>query len=136
MDELQNWVAEATNGASWRSIAERLGTTHVTIQRRLRNDTASAVLELAREYNANPITGLLAASGITNQDLNGYSREVSIREFSDLELAQEIVRRLEEREQEGGNGGDLADVYEFQAVADSSPDEDALRAQQEGNDLE
>ena len=131
MSNLQNWVTKVTNDASWRAIAERMETTHVTIQRRLRNDTASAVIDLAREYNANPIAGLLAGDCITGDDIQDYVRAVGLDEYSDLELAQEIVDRLEQQE-----NGELASVYEFNAVADSSPDEDALREQQEGGEFD
>ena len=131
MSEFQQWITEVTGGASWRTIADKLGTTHPTIQRRLKNDTASAVVELARTYETNPIPGLLASGCITHADMDEHFQEASLSSYTDLELAQEIVRRLEEKDH-----GDLADVYEFQAVADSSPDEDVLRAQQEGNDFE
>lgn len=131
MSEFQQWITGVTGGASWRTIADKLGTTHPTIQRRLKNDTASAVIELARAYGTNPIPGLLASGCITRSDMDEHFQEASLSSYTDLELAQEIVRRLEEKDHD-----ELATVYEFQAVADSSPDEDALRARQEWNDFE
>lgn len=110
MDTVHTWVAEVTDGASWRTIADRLGTTHSTIQRRLVNDTASAVVDLAAEYGANPIGGLLAAGVITQGQLAEYSRPARIEELDDLELAQEVVNRIAARQD-----SPLATVTEFPA---------------------
>jgi uncharacterized protein YceH (UPF0502 family) len=81
------------------AIADRLGTTHSTIQRRLVNDTASAVVDLATAYSVNPIGGLLAAGVITQEQLAEYSRPARLEELDDLELAQAVVDRIAARQE-------------------------------------
>lgn len=117
MDTVHTWVANVTDGASWRTIADRLGTTHSTIQRRLVNDTASAVVDLAAAYGVNPIGGLLAAGVITQTQLAEYSRPARLEELDDLELAQEMVNRIAARQD-----SPLATVTEFPAGGKSMLD--------------
>lgn len=148
--DINEWIAETTGSASWRTIAARLGTTHPTIQRRIKNDTASAVVEIAAEYGANPVVGLLAAGCISLEDVQAAARQATIDDYSDLELAQKVVERIAAR-----SDSPLATVTEFPSndrvpprpadheddgtvldwnpawndgiAADSSPDEDAGR---------
>lgn len=96
MSALQRWIEEVTEGASWRAIAERLGTTHPTIQRRLKDSTATAVVDLAKAYGVNPIPGLVAAGAISQYHLDEFARQASLESYTDLELAQEIVNRLQD----------------------------------------
>lgn len=95
MDKLGQWIEKVTDNASWRMIGEQLGTTHSTIQRRLRQDTATAICEIAAAYDANPIDGLLAAQVVSLTQLQEFNKQASLSSFTDLELAQEIVNRLE-----------------------------------------
>jgi len=139
METINDWVNEATGGDSWRAIAARLDTTHPTIQRRLRDQPADAIHAIANAYGINPIPGFIAAGIITEFDLRQYTKGAAIEDFSDLELAQVIVERLQTREAD-----DLSNVTEFPSpgirgvghddlpsVADSSPDED-----EEGTDFD
>lgn len=100
MDKLGQWIEKVTNNASWRMIGDRLGTTHSTIQRRLRQDTATTICEIAEAYGANPIHGLLAAQVISLAQVQEFSKQASLDSFTDLELAQEIVNRLEKAQAE------------------------------------
>jgi len=93
--ELTHWLNTVTGGDSWRTIAEKLGTTHATIQRRLQDNTATAICDLAAAYGANPLGGLIAANIVTQIDIDTYARTVTIDDYTDLELAQAIVSRLE-----------------------------------------
>lgn len=127
MNAFDEWKERVTHGDSWRTIAEKLGTTHPTIKRRLENEPASAVVEVARAYKANPIPGLLAADVLSTEDLKEYSKLATIDDFSDLELAQIVVDRI----QRATNSSPLATVTEIPSreesiddyAADSSPDE-------------
>lgn len=95
---LAQWVNETTGSDSWRTVAEKLHTTHSTIQRRLKNGEADAIVELAMAYNANPIPGLIAAGTITKADVLAYAGTYSVEDLSDVEIAQIMVERLAERE--------------------------------------
>lgn len=131
MHNLESWIERITANASWRTIADRMGTTHPTIQRRLKNETASAVVAIARAYDANPIEGLLTAGVISENDLEGFEKPIALSDFTDMEIAQELVNRIAER----GEDSEIATVTDFPTpytppnvrgglyAADDSPDE-------------
>lgn len=131
---LAAWVEETIGSDSWRTVAEKLHTTHSTIQRRLRNGEADAVVEIATAYSANPVPGLIAAGSITKMDVLAFAGTYSVEDLSDTELAQIIVDRLQEREarESESQGSTLhavptpelaASYYPEDAVADESPEE-------------
>lgn len=97
-NDLDSWVAKTTGEDSWRTVAEKLHTTHSTIKRRLSNHEADAIVELARAYGANPIDGLLHAGIITEIDVKAAARTYTVDDLSDVEVAQVIVDRLEAAE--------------------------------------
>ena len=123
MGQFTDWLETITGGASWRSIAEKLGTTHSTIQRRIKQDTATTVLEIAEAYGASRVEALLAAGALAAGDLDAYARSMGLNEYSDLELAQEMVRRIEKAQSEGSES-DLATVTEFPQSKRPLPTED------------
>ncbi|OBA54604.1 hypothetical protein A5774_04510 [Corynebacterium sp. EPI-003-04-2554_SCH2473622] len=116
---LPEWVSETTGNDSWRHVAEKLHTTHSTIQRRLKNSEADAVVELASAYGVNPIPGLVAAGSITREDIMAYAATYAVEDLDDVELARIMVERLEQREKEN--------EMPLNAVAYNGPDEDAER---------
>lgn len=118
MQELSQWVAQTIGSDSWRAVAEKLHTTHSTIQRRLKNHEADAVVEIARAYEANPIPGLIAAGTITRADAMAFAGKYTADDLTDVELAQIIVERLEAHEARAS----ISFPY-LQAVADSSDEE-------------
>lgn len=59
------------------------------------------ILTVARAYGENPLGALVALGHITKDEatqFGGFPRGMQIREFTDIELAQEIVRRIEANE--------------------------------------
>lgn len=95
---LSQWVAEITGSDSWRTVAEKLSTTHSTIKRRLGNRESDAIIELAAAYGANPISGLIAAGSISRADVMAYAGDLTVEQLSDVELARIMVKRLEEED--------------------------------------
>ena len=124
---LAQWVNTTTGSDSWRNVAEKLHTTHPTIQRRLKNTEADAIVELAAAYNTNPIPGLIAAGTITKADVLAYAGTYAVEDLTDVEIAQIMVDRLVEHEREEVPVSDLSDSMPLSAVAYSGPDEDAER---------
>lgn len=121
---LAQWVNATTGSDSWRTVAEKLHTTHSTIQRRLKNGEADAIVELAMAYNANPIPGLIAAGTITKADVLAYAGTYSVEDLSDIELAQIMVERLAERERlEAESNSPEVDVRGLPYAADDSDTE-------------
>lgn len=124
---LAQWVNTTTGSDSWRNVAEKLHTTHPTIQRRLKNAEADAIVELAAAYNTNPIPGLIAAGTITKADVLAYAGTYAVEDLTDVEIAQIMVDRLVEHEREEVPVSDGDDSMPLSAVAYSGPDEDAER---------
>lgn len=127
-ENLNEWVEATTGEDSWRTIAEKLHTTHSTIKRRLNNHEADAIIELASAYHVNPVAGLVAGGCITSMDVRTYARAYTFEDFSDVEVAQIIVDRLEAREEEReanttAIGAPAVRLEGLPYVADSSPDE-------------
>lgn len=118
VQELSQWVAQTISGDSWRAVAEKLHTTHPTIQRRLKNHEADAIVEIARAYDANPIPGLIAAGTITSDDVTTFAGKCAADDLTDVELARIIVERLEAQE-----ANEYPQFPYLQAVADSSDEE-------------
>ncbi|ESU57468.1 hypothetical protein [Corynebacterium ulcerans] len=95
---LTQWIVQTTSNDSWRAVAKKLHTTHSTIQRRLKNHEADAVVEIARAYEANPIPGLIAAGIITRDDVITFAGKCAADDLTDAEIARIIVERLEAHE--------------------------------------
>ncbi|MDY6050370.1 MAG: hypothetical protein SPI77_07475 [Corynebacterium sp.] len=56
-----------------------------------------APIVIGHTYGVSPIPGLVALGALTDDDLKGLGRRYGLTEYTDLELAHEIVRRLENR---------------------------------------
>lgn len=123
MQEFTEWITTATSGATHRGIATALGTTHPTIRARIDRADPLLALEIAATYGANPIDGLVAAGAITNDQITDYAHAhgIGIDDYTDLELAEKIVERLQ-RAQERGEESELATVTEFELYAADSSD--------------
>jgi transcriptional regulator with XRE-family HTH domain len=71
MNDWQQWVRTTTHGAATRSISGRLGVSHSTVARWIKNNSAPCgdIIRLARQYGADPIDGLIAARRLSEEDL-------------------------------------------------------------------
>lgn len=93
-------MARVSGGEQGKTIAERTNLTPSTISRWLRGadivPNPRQVLAFARAYGENPIRALIAAGYVTAEELNiEEPRTLALSRYTDLELAQEIVRRAE-----------------------------------------
>lgn len=96
MTEFKEWVSKVTSHASTREIGRRIDMNHVTVSRHINSASVQFCIDLANAYDTNPIPGLLAAGAITEHQIDEYSRSHDLSDYSDLELAQEIVNRLQD----------------------------------------
>lgn len=99
-----NWaeyLAIISEGATGSDIARQTGVPESTISRWLSSTSAprpNQVVRVARAYGLNPLTALVAAGYVdeSDVDLTAMSpRALQLREFTELELAREMVRRVE-----------------------------------------
>lgn len=98
MDAFKKWIEEVTESASSRAIARSLGINHVTVTRRINSRDVQLCIDIADAYNTNPIPGLLAAKAIHQHHIDEITATHSLTDYTDLELAQEIVNRLQAAE--------------------------------------
>lgn len=118
MNNTREWLKEITGGASVRSVADRIGEYNVTLTRRLNAGDAHTITAIAREYGVSPVPGLIAAGILTESDLADYQHRVGLDAYDDLELAEETVRRIQERQD-----SPLATVTEFPGTPQASAGE-------------
>lgn len=121
MTEFKNWVSEVTSQASTREIGRRINMNHVTVSRHINSSSVQFCIDLANAYDVNPVPGLIAAEAITEQQISEYSRSLSIDQFTDLELAQEIVNRLQ-------------DANDHEALTTPTDELQQRRIRRDGND--
>lgn len=96
VEELHEYVVNATGGASWRAIAEATGIEPSTLTRQFHRERVSVqtVVAIARAYRADLLTGLVAGGFITREEAAGIANHGALRAASDLQLAEEILRRV------------------------------------------
>lgn len=153
-----DWVNEVSNGDAINAIATKAGIIHRTFARQVERGHISAenVLAIAVAYEIHPV-GALVDTGYLDEE---WARQVdpmhALRSVTEDQLAQEVLRRmklgverggaldipideLEERRRSNkqnthvrGMAYDL-DTKPEGAVADGSPDEDALREESDGD---
>jgi transcriptional regulator with XRE-family HTH domain len=98
------YLRTITDGATGAKIAQRTGIPASTISRWLSGEfdpKPRQVVEVARAYGVHPIPALIAADYLSEEDvdLTGMTpRLLRLREFTELEIAQEMVRRIAEGE--------------------------------------
>ena len=142
------WVDALTEGATTRSMGEKLGIAHTTIARQIKAEKLSPemVIDMCRAYGKLPVDGLLETGYLEYGDIEGAGVPQALRWASNRQLLAEINRRSEPEATRlfGKSPGIInptapgAEVLEFphvdvapvgedgvplDAVADSSPEE-------------
>lgn len=161
MMKFKNWVASITGDASVREIGRNTGYSPATVSRHINAANVQFCIDLAQAYDTNPIPGLLAAKAITERQIDEHARSHDLSDYTDLELAQEIVNRLQDtadhqelttpidelatKRKSNTTPGVPDGVYTDGTVeewddtlphaADSSPDEDQLREEEGASDI-
>lgn len=97
-----SYLSAITDGAPGARIAEHTGIPESTISRWFSEKAEprpKQVVLVARAYGQNPIQALIAAGYLEPDDVDmpaATPRRLQIRDFTDLELAEETVRRIRE----------------------------------------
>jgi hypothetical protein len=100
MERLSTWVDRVTNGRSHRVIAEELGMGNSVVSRWVREDAfpLGQLLDFCRKYDANFLEALCVAGYATEDEVSRWTPHVSLRQASELELVQELQRRIAGRD--------------------------------------
>lgn len=103
-ETIQQFLAASSNGASFREMGRASGINHSTIRRQLTGEgdlTAPVVVAIARAYEADVIAALVASGFVTESEAKGYAAGSKLKDASDVQLAQEILRRASTGEATG-----------------------------------
>lgn len=99
MSGFKQWVTQlAGENASERGIARRTGINSATFHRKMAEDafTPDDAVTIARAYHRSPIEALVKLGTITPEEAMKADKGYSLREYSNLELSEELVRRMRE----------------------------------------
>ncbi|TFC92080.1 MULTISPECIES: helix-turn-helix transcriptional regulator [Cryobacterium] len=97
------YLRTITDNAAGARIAERAGIPESTISRWLAGKVEPRprqVVEVARAYDVHPLQALIAAGYLDDGDMDlpmVMAPQLQLREFTDLELARETIRRIEDQ---------------------------------------
>lgn len=97
-ENLSDYFQRATGARSVRAIALAAGLEPSTLNRQLTGSTSLAVetvVTICRAFNLDLADAFVAAGYITEDEANRLGARVALSAFSDLELAREIVVRIE-----------------------------------------
>ena len=141
----ETWLTELIGDDTRRTASSKAGMAESTLSRQLSRGHLSPemVIALCRAYDRSPVTGLIQTGYINDYELRGPDVEVALREATNEQLLNEIMRRSDpEARYLFGNEGDeetiglaphlapvsdVDDSMPLSAVAYSGPDEDAER---------
>ena len=130
------WLDKVTRGDSNREIARRAeGVSDATLSRQRRAGELSAdmIVKIAESYNESPVVALVDLGFMSAKWITEPGVITALSRASDEELTDELLRRLnllsDEPVDELANKrmSGARDSMPSTAVADDSPDEDALR---------
>lgn len=128
------YLQRNASGLTKAALARKLGQNDATVGRWLNGSTprpdADTIVSIARILGQSPVFALIAIGYIAADDLAnpGPPRSYGLNQYTDLELAQEIVRRIEEAEASDlplsvDVGGEAQDDYDAVAQARTGEDE-------------
>lgn len=98
MNDLAAWVQESTHGASLRSVAARMDRSPDSLSRWIRKGRmpAEAIIQFARLYRADLLTGVLVGGVIVASDVEAAMPQL-LKYATSLHLTAELHRRAEGR---------------------------------------
>ncbi|MDK8889877.1 hypothetical protein QQA05_00410 [Corynebacterium macclintockiae] len=131
-------------------VAKKSGISPRTLHYQIAENKLSVenILKIAVTYNQHPLRALIKTGELAEHWSNAHDIEGALAAATDEQITDEVLRRMklgstaydvpidELATRRKSNTVQPVEYDPLTAVADSSPDEDALRAQQEGNDFE
>lgn len=163
--DFETWLTELIGEDTRRTASSKAGMAESTLSRQLSRGRLSPemVIALCRAYDRSPVAGLIETGYINDYELHGPDVEVALREATNEQLLNEIMRRSDPQARYlFGNEGDddviglaphltpVSDAHgslqdeddgtvmewddSIPHAADSSPDEQAER-EKRGEDL-
>lgn len=92
---IAGWL-ESRTGDTRRQMALKLGWTPSTFNRNI--GAPELIIDVCRFYGLNPLEGLIEAGVVETKWVSQLATHSNLRQISERDLLQEIMRRVEERE--------------------------------------
>lgn len=91
----ETWLAELIGTDSMRTASQKTEYAQTTISRQLSRGHLSPemVIALCRAYDRSPVSGLIETGYINDYELHGPDVEIALREATNEQLLDEIMRR-------------------------------------------
>lgn len=142
--EHTEWMKRVTRGDSYRRVAELAGVNDRTLANQMRAGELrpELVIKIAEAYEESPVIALVDLGFMSARWITEPGVVTALSRATDEELTDELLRRLRLIEDEpvdelarrrSNTQQSSVEGVPYGAVADSSVDEDALRAEQEGD---
>lgn len=92
----REWFDRVRGDDTVNAVAEKSGIVQSTLLRQLQRGHLGIVeaIKIARAYSQNPLTPLLEAGHITEDDLRSWRAQGALADATDREIADEVWRRL------------------------------------------
>lgn len=138
------WFKRVTRNDSNRRASDLAEISPATLGRQLKAGELSAdlIIKIAQAYDESPVVALVDLGFISARWMQEIGTTTALTRATDEELTNELLRRLKLLDDEPvdelaarRSNNDTSDVHPmpYGAVADTSPDEDALRQAEEGD---
>lgn len=97
--DIENWYKKTTKDDSMLTVAEKAGITQSTLYRQMKSGALSpeVVVAIARAYGVNVLHALVTSGLLTTDEIKDAApalKAIQLEEYTDLELAEEIYRRV------------------------------------------
>lgn len=139
-----DWYRRVTRGDSNRQVSSLAGISDATLGRQLRAGELNAdlIIKIAQAYEESPVVALVDLGFISAKWMQEMGTATALSRATDEELTDELLVRLKLIEDKpvdelaarrSNKGAGHVEAVPYGAVADDSPDEDALREAEEGD---
>ncbi len=143
-----DWYRRVTRGDSNRQVSSIAGISDATLGRQLRAGELNAdlIIKIAQAYDESPVVALVDLGFVSAKWMQEIGTTTALTRATDEELTDELLRRLRliedtpvdelaaRRSNNTSPVSDASDSMPLSAVADDSPDEDALREEGDWTD--
>lgn len=96
MGNIEKWIRETVGDASDREIAKLAGLGQSTLSRQRREGTVTVetAVKIARAFQVSVIPALLTMEIVSEEDIQLFTSEASLKDATDESLAAEVLRRM------------------------------------------
>lgn len=96
MSKNLSWYRAVTQEDSVNAVAKRAGLVQTTLAAQVRKGelTPQSVVAIARAYQSDPLSALVAVGFLTDEEVTAYAHRAALGDASDEDLAREVWLRM------------------------------------------